>query len=609
MSSKKWFFMFILTAVLICALYAGASAAVDPFGAFGDRFLKWYSYDMTNNPRVAKISYLEQSHGEYDSYIVGSSSTSSYPVEELNRYYGASFYNMIMYGADMLDVEQVCEYLIENYTVKNLIVNLFMTNGAFYDVGGGSLTQGMHALADGSSLLEFYARYAFIPPQYTAAKLRALREDSYLPEVFDVFNEKTGSYDKTRRDIEPIGGMDGYMQAYPVFANYSPLTYELNQIENCADSLARIKELCEDRGINFTVFFAPMYAEQFYSFDESEVRQFFTRVAEVTPFWDFSVSSLSLDPRYFYDESHFRNAAGTMALARVFGNSDGVYVPEDFGYYVTAENAASRLDEIYDSRPAETVHSSKVPVIIYHHLSKDPEDGMDISPERFEEQIKALSDAGYAAVSFDELIAYVERGESLPEKPVCITFDDGYLSNYELAFPILEKYGMKATIFIIGCTVGETGYYKDTGYLITPHFSFDQAREMIESGLISIQSHTYDMHQSSEYEGPGARVSILRFESEAEDEYIDLLRSDCEVMSGLFISEFGYLPSVLAYPRGEADELSAAILKEMGYKATLSTREGVAELVQGLPQSLLCLPRICPYEITDGETLLNMISG
>ena len=68
MSSKKWVLVFLVTVFVLAALLAGLNLATDPFGAFGDRLLHWFSYDETNNPRVAKLSYLEQHHGEYDSY-------------------------------------------------------------------------------------------------------------------------------------------------------------------------------------------------------------------------------------------------------------------------------------------------------------------------------------------------------------------------------------------------------------------------------------------------------------------------------------------------------------------------------------------------------------
>ena len=85
MSSKKWVLVFLVTVLVLAALLAGLNLAVDPFGAFGDRLLSWFSYDETNNPRVAKFSYLEQHHDEYDSYILGCSSTSSFPVDAFNE--------------------------------------------------------------------------------------------------------------------------------------------------------------------------------------------------------------------------------------------------------------------------------------------------------------------------------------------------------------------------------------------------------------------------------------------------------------------------------------------------------------------------------------------
>ena len=83
---------------------------------------------------------------------------------------------------------------------------------------------------------------------------------------------------------------------------------------------------------------------------------------------------------------------------------------------------------------------------------------------------------------------------------------------------------MKATFFAIGATVGNTEHYKDTEFPITPHYSYEQAKEMSDSGLVSIQSHTFDMHQWAPYE-PGDRVrnNILRWKDETEEEYTEAL--------------------------------------------------------------------------------------
>ena len=169
---------------------------------------------------------------------------------------------------------------------------------------------------------------------------------------------------------------------------------------------------------------------------------------------------------------------------------------KDFGAYVTADNVAEHVAQMAQAEPLPLEeYTAQVPVLMYHHISEEGNDSTELSPEAFEAQIAALAEAGYTAVFPEDLAAYVREGKELPEKPIVITFDDGYLSNYEYAYPILKKYGMVATIFVIGSTVGDTEHYKDTDYPITPHFSCEQAKEMVDSGVISIQSHTYDMHQ------------------------------------------------------------------------------------------------------------------
>ena len=85
MNAKKWVLSLPVIVLILAALLAGFNYVTDPFGAFGDRFMQWFSYDETNNPRAAKISYLEQHHDEYDSYFLGCSSTSSLPTESFNE--------------------------------------------------------------------------------------------------------------------------------------------------------------------------------------------------------------------------------------------------------------------------------------------------------------------------------------------------------------------------------------------------------------------------------------------------------------------------------------------------------------------------------------------
>ena len=607
MNAKKWVLTFLLFALVLVLGLAAFNYVTDPFAAFGDRFLNWFSYDETNNPRVAKISYLEQHHDEYDSYILGCSSTSSLQVSDFNKLYDANFYNLIMYGADMRDCEKIADYLIEHYEVKHLVLNVYLDNGFTYDDETDRLTRNLHYLTDpDTSALSFYTRYLFCDPRYGFAKLKNLRNDRLLPQSFDVFNEVTGEYDKRVRDVEPIGSMDTYLEAYPVFADY-PKTgdFILGQTENCMKSVAAIKERCEAAGVELVVVAAPVYIDYFQNFQPEDVANFYASLAKVTDFWDFSCSSVSCEPRYFYDATHFRNAVGSMIAARIAGD-DSVYIPDDFGTYVTADTPSSYFSEVLQATalPDETV-SRDVPVLMWHNLAEESSGDMTISVDTFRAQIEALHEAGFKTVSLQQLYDYVHFGTELPEKPIVLTFDDGYFSNYEYAFPILQEYDMQATIFAIGVSVGKDTY-KDTDHAMTPHFGADEAREMVDSGLISVQSHTFDMHQWPPFEDGNAQVreTLLPFDGEADADYEAAVEADFAESRELLESITGQPVNALAFPEGAYVTLTQDALRSAGAELTFTTVRAVNTVVKGLPQSLCAMPRFGMTESADMSALV-----
>ena len=607
MNAKKWVLTFLLLALVLVLGLAAFNYVTDPFAAFGDKFLNWFSYDETNNPRVAKISYLEQHHDEYDSYILGCSSTSSLQVSDFNKLYDANFYNLIMYGADMRDCEKIADYLIEHYEVKHLVLNVYLDNGFTYDDETDRLTRNLHYLTDpDTSALSFYTRYLFCDPRYGFAKLKNLRNDRLLPQSFDVFNEVTGEYDKRVRDVEPIGSMDTYLEAYPVFADY-PKTgdFVLGQTENCMKSVAAIKERCEAADVELVVVAAPVYIDYFQNFQAEDVANFYASLAKVTDFWDFSCSSVSCEPRYFYDATHFRNAVGSMIAARIAGD-DSVYIPDDFGTYVTADTPSSYFSEVLQATalPDETV-SRDVPVLMWHNLAEESSGDMTISVDTFCAQIEALHEAGFKTVSLQQLYDYVHLGTELPEKPIVLTFDDGYFSNYEYAFPILQEYDMQATIFAIGVSVGKDTY-KDTDHAMTPHFGADEAREMVDSGLISVQSHTFDMHQWPPFEDGNAQVreTLLPFDGEADADYEAAVEADFAESRELLESITGQPVNALAFPEGAYVTLTQDALRSAGAELTFTTVRAVNTVVKGLPQSLCAMPRFGMTESTDMTALV-----
>lgn len=168
---------------------------------------------------------------------------------------------------------------------------------------------------------------------------------------------------------------------------------------------------------------------------------------------------------------------------------------------------------------------------------------------------------------------------------------------------------MKATIFAIGVSVGKDTY-KDTGEAMTPHFSYEQAAEMVASGVISVQSHTYDMHQWAPFEtGDAVRENILPLAGESEEAYVQALTEDFDRSRSELEAATGEEVDVLAYPSGAYSTLTQATLRDLGVRVTLSTNPGVSTVVKGLPQSLYGMKRIAMKESVSTDDMLSLLAG
>lgn len=249
-----------------------------------------------------------------------------------------------------------------------------------------------------------------------------------------------------------------------------------------------------------------------------------------------------------------------------------------------------------------------VPVLMYHHFIQDGPSEADtvVTAQRFEEQMRALRDGGYTAVTPQQIIDYVEGREKLPEKPILITVDDGYTSNLDIAAPILERYGMKATIFVIGINVGQTVYPHTGQALDPPRFSWDQVRPWVEKGVICVQSHTYDMHQRSEY-GLSGRDGVLRKSAETEEEYLQALREDLALAREGLYQGLGVELNVVAFPFGLYSSQAVEELTEQGVQMTLSTNWGCRRVVPGWERTLQCMERMWISDHMTGEKLLSCV--
>jgi len=234
-----------------------------------------------------------------------------------------------------------------------------------------------------------------------------------------------------------------------------------------------------------------------------------------------------------------------------------------------------------------------LPVLMYHGITDDPEKVGEyfILAEDFEKDLQWLQDHGYTTVSFQQLADYAEKGSWLPEKPVLITFDDGYYNNYEKAFPLLQKYNARAVISLIG---SESDLY--TGQLYRPegggNVTWGEAADMADSGLVEIGNHTYDLHNNDGVSA-GGRTGADRLPGESPEDYRAVLLSDLGKNQQKIAEATGSPALVFAWPYGAwpTDGSADSILKELGFKGSLTSYQIMNTIRAGDPDSLFGLKR------------------
>jgi peptidoglycan/xylan/chitin deacetylase (PgdA/CDA1 family) len=199
-----------------------------------------------------------------------------------------------------------------------------------------------------------------------------------------------------------------------------------------------------------------------------------------------------------------------------------------------------------------------IPVLLYHKIADLPAGArfpeIVVSPAQFAAQLAMLRAMGRHAITMAQYVAHWRFGAALPHRPVVITFDDGYRSNYEIAFPILQRFGVSATIFLVTRLVGRTNVW-DPDERQEPLLDWACIREMQRAG-IDFQSHT-----STHARLTAVPQSVARRE---------LCESRLELEQRL-----GTAVDTIAYPWGAHDEHVLRLAAEAGYSGGVIVRRRV----------------------------------
>jgi len=205
----------------------------------------------------------------------------------------------------------------------------------------------------------------------------------------------------------------------------------------------------------------------------------------------------------------------------------------------------------------------QIPILLYHHILPDEvnnehlENPFTVSTEDFEAQMQYLYDNGFHTLTLSELEAFLYEGEPLPENSVMIHFDDGYYSNFVYAYPILQRFGHRAIVFMITHVIEDLGDYQ-------PQMDHDCLTWTAAHSLVGVEdvfelaSHTHNLHALIPNTGETGLVHATR----------DEIASDTR-------RSFDFLTDhrAFAYPYGQFNDIVIDALQEVGITMGFTTTE------------------------------------
>lgn len=268
-------------------------------------------------------------------------------------------------------------------------------------------------------------------------------------------------------------------------------------------------------------------------------------------------------------------AAGLTQLVSDVSQTVSLVEQPEMGMGRLVGQLAPQLAAYLNPMPFPEIHPqarlAKVPVMMYHDILPEKQVFFDVTPAEFEQHLQLIQQKGLTPISMDQLVTHLRTGLPLPEKPILLTFDDGYAGHYQYVYPLLKKYRYPAVFSIYTAKVG-----KQMG---RSSLTWEQLREMAKDPLVTISSHSVSH-----------RVMLELTDLEIQTEVSESKR--------ILEAELGIPIHYFTYPEGKYDQRGLKAVQAAGYISAL-TMDDADERLAGQSNSLLEIGRIGQSRISE----------
>ncbi|NJD08246.1 MAG: poly-beta-1,6-N-acetyl-D-glucosamine N-deacetylase PgaB [Methylococcaceae bacterium] len=236
---------------------------------------------------------------------------------------------------------------------------------------------------------------------------------------------------------------------------------------------------------------------------------------------------------------------------------------------------------------ADGLAADRFIVLSYHDVrdvvERDARAGQTaVGTERLAAHFQWLKDHDYHVVSVDQVLAAHAGKHPLPERAVLLSFDDGYEGVYSKAFPLLRRYGYSAMVALVGCWLDGTCPVGDGSRPADGLMTLTQLRELIDSGLVEMASHSYDLHRgllgnpqgNEQPAGVTRRYDAAGRQYEADASYLARIRADMKRSSDVMWRMLHVRPRAIVWPYGETNTPLVEAARDAGMTMSMVLRDG-----------------------------------